>query len=122
MAALPTAFIANAENTTGTIPPTNNAANTSALNILIPSIPVKYTKAANNANAVSAAEAIANPFQIAAVVLPTESKISVLSLTSSGNSLISAIPPALSAIGPKASIANCIAVVAIIADAAIDTP
>ena len=32
------------------------------------------------------------------------------------------IPPALSAIGPKASIANCIAVVAIIEQAAIETP
>ncbi len=66
----------------------------------------------------SAAEAIAKPFPVAAVVFPTESRISVRSLTSAGSSLISAIPPALSAIGPKASIANCIAVVAIIAEAA----
>ena len=122
MAALPTAFIAKAENTTGTIPPTNSIARTGALKMLIPSIPVKVTKAANNANAVSAAEAIAKPLPMAAVVLPTESKISVRSRTSSGNSLISAIPPALSAIGPKASIANCIAVVAIMAEAAIATP
>ena len=43
MAAFPTAFIANAENTTGTIPPTNNIANTGALKILIPSMPVKVT-------------------------------------------------------------------------------
>ena len=43
MAAFPTAFIARAENTTGTIPPTNNIANTGALNILMPSIPVKVT-------------------------------------------------------------------------------
>ncbi|CAI8290816.1 MAG: Uncharacterised protein [Flavobacteriaceae bacterium] len=43
MAALPTAFIAKAENTTGTIPPTNNIAKTGALKILIPSIPVKVT-------------------------------------------------------------------------------
>ncbi|MNR03447.1 hypothetical protein D3C85_1193390 [compost metagenome] len=55
-------------------------------------------------------------------MFPTESKISVLVRTSFGNSLISAIPPALSEIGPKASIANCIAVVAIIAEAANATP
>ena len=41
-------------------------------------------KAENNANAVKAAEAIAKPFPIAAVVLPTASKVSVRSLTSLG--------------------------------------
>ena len=65
---------------------------------------------------------MANPLPTAAVVFPTESNISVRSRTSSGKSLISATPPALSAIGPKASIANCIAVVAIIEEAAIATP
>ena len=80
------------------------------------------TNAANNAKAVSAAEAIANPLPVAAVVLPTASNTSVFSRTSFGSSLISAIPPALSAIGPNASIANCIAVVAIIPAAAIATP
>jgi len=49
---------------------------------------------------VSAAEPIANPFPIAAVVFPTASNLSVLSRTSAGNSAISAIPPALSEIGP----------------------
>ena len=43
IAALPTAFIASAEKTTGTIPPINNIARTGALKILIPSIPVKVT-------------------------------------------------------------------------------
>ena len=57
-------------------------------------------KAANKANAVKAAEAIANPLPIAAVVFPTASNLSVRSLTSEGNSAISAIPPALSEIGP----------------------
>ena len=57
-------------------------------------------KAANNANAVKAADPIANPLPIAAVVLPTASNLSVRCLTSLGNSAISAIPPALSAIGP----------------------
>ena len=54
----------------------------------------------NRANAVNAAEAIAKPLPIAAVVLPTASNLSVLSLTSGSNSAISAIPPALSEIGP----------------------
>ena len=48
--------------------------------------------------------------------------MSVRSLTIGSCSLISAIPPALSEIGPKASIANCIAVVAIMAEAARATP
>ena len=43
IAAFPTAFIAKAENTTGTIPPTNSMAKTGALKILIPSIPVNVT-------------------------------------------------------------------------------
>ena len=38
------------------------------------------------------------------LVLPTESRVSVIFLTPSSSSDISAIPPALSAIGPKASI------------------
>ena len=80
------------------------------------------TNAANKAKEVRAADAIANPFPVAAVVFPTASKLSVRSLTSGGNWLISAIPPALSAIGPNASIANCIAVVAIIPAAAMATP
>ena len=85
----------------------------------MPAIP---TKAANNASEVKAAEAMAKPLPVAAVVFPTASKISVRPRTSSGSWLISAIPPALSAIGPKASIANCIAVVAIMPAAAIATP
>ena len=47
-----------------------------------------------------AAEPIAKPLPIAAVVLPAASKASVFYLTSSPNSDISAIPPALSDIGP----------------------
>ena len=47
-----------------------------------------------------AAEPIAKPLPIAAVVLPTESSLSVISRTSSSSSLISAMPPALSEIGP----------------------
>ena len=76
------------------------------MNILIPSIPVNVTNAAKSAKAVKAAEPIANPLPIAAVVFPTASSLSVLSRTSLGSSSISAIPPALSEIGPYASTAN----------------
>ena len=65
-----------------------------------------FIYAANKARAVKAADAIANPLPIAAVVFPTASNLSVLSLTSDGSSYISAIPPALSDIGPYASTSN----------------
>ena len=100
MAARPTAFIDKAENTNGNIPPTNNPAIISGLETSIEVIFAVFMKAANKANAVNAAEAIAKPLPIAAVVLPTASNLSVLSLTSGSNSAISAIPPALSEIGP----------------------
>ena len=48
----------------------------------------------------NAADPMANPLPMAAVVLPAASKASVLYLTCSPNSLISAMPPALSLIGP----------------------
>ena len=51
-------------------------------------------------NAVKAAEPMANPLPIAAVVFPTASNLSVFSRTPGSRPLISAIPPALSAIGP----------------------
>ena len=47
-----------------------------------------------------AADPMANPLPIAAVVLPTESSLSVIFLTSGSKFDISAIPPALSEIGP----------------------
>lgn len=66
------------------------------------------TNALNNAKLTKAAEPIAKPFPIAAVVLPAASNASVLFLTISYGLLppnvISAIPPALSLIGPYASI------------------
>ena len=52
------------------------------------------------ANAVSAADPIAKPLPVAAVVLPRESRASVLFLTSGDIPDICAFPPALSAIGP----------------------
>ena len=68
--------------------------------MLIPLIPVCTMKAAKSANAVKAAEPIANPLPIAAVVFPTASSLSVRSRTSFGSHAISAIPPALSEIAP----------------------
>ena len=58
------------------------------------------------------------PLPIAAVVLPTESNLSVISRTDSSRPDISAIPPALSAIGPYASIATVMPVVESIPTAA----
>ena len=48
----------------------------------------------------SAAEQIEKPLPMAAVVLPAESSVSVISRMDSGWPDISAMPPALSAIGP----------------------
>ena len=74
------------------------------------------------ASAVSAAEPIAKPLPMAAVVLPTASSLSVRSRTSAGSSAISAQPPALSAIGPYASTASWIPVVASMPSAAMAMP
>ena len=100
IAARPTASIAMAENRYGNIAPTNKQAITLGSERLIASILATPMYAANKASAVNAAEPMAKPLPMAAVELPTASRLSVLSRTSFGNSLISAIPPALSAIGP----------------------
>lgn len=63
-------------------------------------------KAPKRARLTRVADPIANPFPIAAVVLPALSKTSVQALMLSPSSAISAIPPALSEIGPKPSIAK----------------
>ena len=60
------------------------------------------------ASAVKAAEPIAKPFPVAAVVFPSESSASVRLRTSLSRPDISAIPPALSATGPYASVARVI--------------
>jgi hypothetical protein len=67
----------------------------------------------------NAAEAIAKPFPVAAVVLPTESK-NICSCTYFFYSLISAHSTLLSEIGPERVYSLCI--VAIIAEAAKATP
>ena len=106
IAARPTAFIESAEKTKGNIPPTRSPAITLGLDTSISVTLATCMKAENRARAVSAADAIANPLPMAAVVFPTASNVSVRSLTSAGNSAISAIPPALSEIGPYASTAS----------------
>ena len=105
-AASPTACIASAENTKGREAPINKPAIIVGSLISNTNPPTVSLNAANSAKDVRAAEPIANPLPIAAVVFPTASSLSVLSLTSFGSSAISAIPPALSAIGPYASTAN----------------
>jgi multisubunit Na+/H+ antiporter MnhC subunit len=59
-----------------------------------------WRKPPNKDKETKAADPIAKPFPIAAVVLPAASRASVLSLTYSPISAISEIPPALSLIGP----------------------
>ena len=81
MAARPTAFIESAEKTKGNIPPTSKPAIISGFETSIEVILAVFINAAKRANAVSAADAIANPFPMAAVVFPTASSLSVLSRT-----------------------------------------
>ena len=85
-------------------------------------IPTTWAYAAIKAKAVRTADPIANPFPVAAVVLPRESRASVRSLTSGSRPACSAIPPALSAPGPYASVANVIPNVDNIPTAASATP
>ena len=82
LAALPTEFIVIAENMNGSIAPINRPAITSGSSKLICSNLATCEYEANSASAVKAAEPIANPLPIAAVVLPTASSLSVISLTS----------------------------------------
>jgi hypothetical protein len=67
--------------------------------------PESWTSAVSSAYAVSTADPLENPLPVAAVVLPSASSASVVSRTDSSSSAISAIPPALSATGPYASVA-----------------
>ncbi len=99
-AALPTAWIVMALNTKGSIPPIKRPTITRGLFMSITESPTDVAYAAKRARAVRAAEPIARPLPMAAVVLPTASSLSVIFLTSGGMWLISAIPPALSAMGP----------------------
>ena len=119
-------------NRKGSIAPINNPTSTGGFRIdklktspklfFTAIISTSLLKAAINARAVKAADPIAKPFPVAAVVLPSESSASVRSLTSAGKWAISAIPPALSATGPYASVASVIPSVLNIPTAEIPTP
>ena len=103
-AASPTAVMVIELTKKGKIPPRNIPHKTSGSLIantkLSSLIEIFSIYALIKAKAAKAAALIAKPFPMAAVVLPTASNLSVRSLTSGGNSAISAIPPALSDIGP----------------------
>jgi len=70
---------------------------------------MKFTSsitALNNKKQAKAADPTEYPFVLALVTFPTASSLSIKFLTFSGYPLISAIPPALSAIGPNPLILN----------------
>ena len=111
----PTAFIVSAEKRNGSIPPSSMPSSTLGLsrarlrwrgsNAAAPPASSTATAAVarnvlNSASAVSAADPMAKPLPMAAVVLPTASSASVRSRTNGSQRLISAMPPALSATGP----------------------
>ena len=111
-AALPTDDIVSELNKNGSIAPIKMPTMTFGIVKSIEVNPAALTKALNRAKLVSAADPMANPFPMAAVVFPTLSSLSVISRTLGSIPHISAIPPALSAIGPYASMAMVIPVVA----------
>ena len=111
----------------GVMPPMNRPIRTSGLPRCSEKSPPRLyatvsTKAAMMARAASAAAPMANPLPIAAVVLPSSSRESVMARVSSPSPAISAMPPALSATGPYASTAMVMPTVASRPTAAIPTP
>lgn len=103
---MPTDFIVKAENQNGIIAPITKQDISIGSSILTSFNFVLVTKAPKSASDTRQADPIANPLPIAAVVFPAASSASVMSLTS--NSAISLIPPALSEMGPYASIARLV--------------
>jgi hypothetical protein len=71
-----------------------------------------------NAQAFTAGDPIANRFPVTAVVFSNESSTFILCLTSGGRPISLAFPPALSAMGPEASVVNVIPSIDTIATAA----
>ena len=133
-AVFPTALIASAENRNTSIAPSSDPMNTSIFarlttsnfvaipSFAVSSVPTSSMYAENSRNAANAADPIAYPLVSAFVVLPTASSLSVLCLTSFAALLISAMPPALSVIGPNVSIARMYAAVDNIPIVAIAVP
>ena len=97
-----------AEKAYGSIAPIKSPENSSGWRMLTWVTPTLVVKAPKRARATRQADPIANPFPIAAVVFPAASSLSVASLTLLWSSDISAIPPALSEMGPYPSIARAI--------------
>ena len=104
LAARPTASIVSEAKRNGSMAPRKRPMKTSTTPTSsersCPSTASDASNALNSARAVRAAEPTAKPFATAAVVLPSESRLSVTVRTSGGMCAISAMPPALSAIGP----------------------
>ena len=101
--------------------PRMSPANSNGLRMLTWFMLDLVTKAPKRARATRQAEPIANPLPMAAVVFPAASNISVLYLASL-RSHISAIPPALSAIGPYPSMVRPMERVESIPNAAREIP
>ncbi|BAS96444.1 Os06g0178950 [Oryza sativa Japonica Group] len=99
-AALPTLFMVMAENQYGSMAPTIKPMKTFGDRTSTTFTPALLTKAPKSARDTRAADPMAKPFPIAAVVLPAASRASVLSRILWLIPAISAIPPALSLIGP----------------------
>mmetsp|Transcript_5806 Transcript_5806/g.19190 ORF Transcript_5806/g.19190 Transcript_5806/m.19190 type:complete len:336 (-) Transcript_5806:574-1581(-) len=124
IAATPTDFMVMALNQYGNMLPINRNAKTTGFSMFTPlsSTAVRVTNAAVRARETSAALPMAKPLPIAAVVFPAASRASVFSRTPAGSSAISAIPPALSQMGPYTSIARQVDNVPSIPSAARATP
>jgi len=105
-AASPTADIVIAENQYGSIAPIISPENSRGLRTFTDVCPVDVTKAPKRASATRVADPIAKPLPIAAVVLPAASNLSVIYLMLGSRPAISAIPPALSEIGPYPSMVS----------------
>ena len=114
----PTDFIAMAQNRGGIMAPSSRPTMTGALSRLRPGAAVSWpeeemvticvamAKERVSPREFSAAAPMANPLPVAAVVLPRESRASVLSRTSGDKPAWVVMPPALSATGPYASVAR----------------
>ena len=100
LAALPTDFIVHAAKAYGTMAPNNRPVNIQGSRVSTSAPFARTQKAPKSAKLTRAAEPIAKPFPMAAVVFPAASRQSVRSCTCAGRPDISAIPPGLSEIGP----------------------
>ena len=124
--ASPTAFRHIDPKRNGNIPPRNKPTKTFGFDSSKPPVPdspdTTRAYSAKRTIAAKPAEPIAYPLVTALVVFPTASNGSVILRTSFPRWAISAIPPALSVIGPNASIATIIPAIDSIETAATATP